>query len=72
MEADIVTLGEELRTLRTLVEGQRMQCFSCKIPFSHEIAKQSCDLSHREHWPHEWVSQRVIDLTDKLAKLIKD
>lgn len=45
------------------------KCFSCGVEWKEEIHNQSCDQAHREHWGHEWVSQRVINLTDKVVNL---
>lgn len=43
-----------------------LRCFSCGVTYSPETAKQQCDQAHREEWGHEWVSQRVTDLTSAL------
>lgn len=58
---------------RKLVEENQalsagLLCFSCKVPYASSIRSEACPQAHREHWSHEWVSQRVIDLTDKLAR----
>lgn len=46
-----------------------LQCFSCGITYTSEIATEPCDQAHREHWGHEWVSQRVIRLTQAIAAM---
>lgn len=54
------------RRLSEITAGLR--CFSCEVPYSPAIHSQTCDMAHREHWGHEWVSQRVVNLTNKLAQ----
>lgn len=43
-------------------------CFSCKVAYTPEIADERCTYAHREEWPHEWVSQRVHDVTKKCCE----
>ncbi len=41
-------------------------CFSCKAHWTPENDKEKCDLAHRESWGHEWVTHRVLALTQSL------
>lgn len=45
-----------------------LTCFSCKVAYSPAISSAHCDLAHRENWGHEWVSERVHNLTKLLCK----
>ncbi len=47
-----------------------LKCFSCGVAYSPEISAAACDMAHRKHWTHEWVTQRVIDLTAKAVRLM--
>lgn len=46
-----------------------MKCFACGVEWKEDIANESCDMSHREHWAHEWVRQRERDLTKRVVEL---
>lgn len=50
---------------------KELKCFSCGVQWSWENHADRCDMAHREEWGHEWVSQRVIDLTNKAAQLMQ-
>lgn len=41
-------------------------CFSCRVIWTPELDKAACDCAHREHWGHEWVTGRVMELTERL------
>lgn len=69
-EFEISRLREKLQAVqlenKRLSEGLR--CFSCRVAYSSENATEACYQAHREGWTHEWVSQRVIDLTQKCVE----
>jgi hypothetical protein len=44
-------------------------CFSCGTHWTPKNDLETCDLAHRETWTHEWVPQRVIDLTRMVVEL---
>ena len=65
----IAELETEKRALEQRCQAQYvgMKCYSCGVKWKLEIHNESCDMSHREHWAHEWVGQRVLDLTKLLS-----
>lgn len=42
-----------------------MLCFGCGVAYAQGNVREPCPAAHREHWGHEWVSPRVIELTQK-------
>lgn len=61
---------EELDRLQKIVEQftRGVTCFSCHVEWTPERDEERCDCAHREEWPHEWVSRRVIDVTNKCCE----
>lgn len=46
-------------------------CFSCSVRCDSEVReKEPCPLAHEAHWGHEWVSERVLLVTQKCVEHI--
>lgn len=52
--------------------SENLRCFSCRVAYSKERAVEACDRAYREGWTHEWVGQRVIDLTQQCVTYVDE
>lgn len=64
------TLAACQEQLGHFTEG--VTCWACGVAWSEAIHSEPCDMSHRDTWPHEWISKRAKGLSESLWEANKD